>query len=323
MALDHLRQKITEEVNKIPKKSPDHTKLSLTKSHIDSLESEIYFLKEEIRQKNLLITSLISLRSTREPVDQLCGLNNVRKTTDDEKHDEQKKSRLLINCENKVNETLDNKDHENNVCINPPLLIKNRISHIPDITDKKASTNRNTSTKTSNQRENSITEKSKKLAFIIGDSMIKDVDGYLLTGSLNRKYIVKIRLFSSAKTSDMEYYITPTKRDFDPGIYILHVGTNDLTLNDTPEEITEHIVNIATFLKTENNTDVISNIVPRGDSKKEKAEAVNKLLVDICEQREIPLIDHGNISIKRHLNKSKQHLNAHGKSGFVKNLSNF
>ena len=252
---------------------------------------------------SLIRTSLISLRSTREPVDQQCELNNARKTTDDEKHDEQKTSRLLINCEKKVNETPDNKDRESNVCFNLPPLIENRISHIPDITDNKTST--------------------KKLAFVIGNSMTKDVDGYLLTGSLNRKYIVKIRPFSSAKTSDIEYYITPTKRDFDPVIYILHVGTNDLTLNDTPEEITEHIVNIATSLKTENNTVVISNIVPRGDSKKENAEAVNKLLVDICEQKEIPLIDHGNISTKRHLNKSKLHLNAHGKSVFVKNLRNF
>ena len=153
--------------------------------------------------------------------------------------------------------------------------------------------------------------------------MIKDDDSYLLTGSLNGKYIVKIRPFSSTKTSDMEYCIAPTKRDFDPGIYILHVVTNDLTLNDTPEEITELIVNIATTLKTENNTVVISNIVPRGDSKKEKAGLVNKLLVDICEQKEIPLIDHGNISTKRHLNKSKLHLNMRGKSVFVKNLRNF
>ena len=56
----------------IPKTSPNHTKLSLMKSHINGLESEIYVLREEIRQKNLLITSLISLRSTREPVDQQC-----------------------------------------------------------------------------------------------------------------------------------------------------------------------------------------------------------------------------------------------------------
>ena len=95
------------------------------KSHIDSLESKIYFLRKEIRQKNLLITSLTSLRSPREPVDQQCELNNARKTTDDETHHEQKTSRLLINCEKKVNETLDNKDHKNNVCINPPPLIEN------------------------------------------------------------------------------------------------------------------------------------------------------------------------------------------------------
>ena len=85
--------------------------------------------------------------------------------------------------------------------------------------------------------------------------MIKDVDGYLLIGSLNRKNIVKVRPFSSTKTSDMEYYVAPTTRDFDPAIYILHVGTNDLALNDVPEEITEYIVNTAASLKTENSTE--------------------------------------------------------------------
>ena len=64
---------------------------------------------------------------------------------------------------------------------------------------------------------------------------MKDIDGYLLTGSLHRKYIVKVRPFSSTKTSDIEYDITPTKKDFNPGIYILHVATNDLILDDTPE----------------------------------------------------------------------------------------
>ena len=65
---------------------------------------------------------------------------------------------------------------------------------------------------------------------------------------------------------------------------------------------------------------MISNIVPHGDSKKEKAEAVNKLLFDICKQREIPPVDHDNISTKRHLEKSRLHLNTHGKSVFVKSL---
>ena len=82
-------EEVSAKLSKRPKKSPDHTKLSLMKSLIDSVESEILFLKEEIRQKNFLITSLISVRSTREPVDQQCELNNTLKATDDEKSGEQ------------------------------------------------------------------------------------------------------------------------------------------------------------------------------------------------------------------------------------------
>ena len=37
--------------------------------------------------------------------------------------------------------------------------------------------------------------------------MVKDVDGYLLTGPINRKFFVKARPFSSAKTINMGDYI--------------------------------------------------------------------------------------------------------------------
>ena len=71
--------------------------------------------------------------------------------------------------------------------------------------------------------------------------MLKDVDGYLLTGSLNKRFIVKVRSFSSAKTEDMHDYLKPTKRDFDPNIYILDVGTNNLSTNDSPEMIVDKL----------------------------------------------------------------------------------
>ena len=70
------------------------------------------------------------------------------------------------------------------IFISPLPLIENRISNITDIMDNKT-TKRNISTKTPNQRQNRITEKSKKLSFMIGGSIIKDVNVYLLTGSLN------------------------------------------------------------------------------------------------------------------------------------------
>ena len=36
-------------------------------------------------------------------------------------------------------------------------------------------------------------------------------------------------------------YLKPTTRDFDPNIFALHVGTNNLSTNDSPEMIPEKI----------------------------------------------------------------------------------
>ena len=68
----------------------------------------------------------------------------------------------------------------------------------------------------------------KKSAFIVGDSMIKKIDGYLLTSSINHKYIVKVRSLVTAKTDDMYDHIKPSQRNFQPNVYISHIGTNDL-----------------------------------------------------------------------------------------------
>ena len=99
-----------------------------------------------------------------------------------------------------------------------------------------------------------------KLTFILGDSMMKDVDGYLLTGSINRKSIVKARPISSAQTINIENYTKLSKRDFNPNLYILRVGTNDFSLNDTPDVISNCIITKI----------IMSNIDPRGDKYKKK-----------------------------------------------------
>ena len=95
--------------------------------------------------------------------------------------------------------------------------------------------------------------------------MLKDVDGYLLTGSLDKKFIVKVRPCSSAKTEDMHDYLKPTKTDFNSNIFILHVGTNNLSTNHSPEMIADKIVETAESIKQEDNNVVLSAIVPRGD----------------------------------------------------------
>ena len=80
--------------------------------------------------------------------------------------------------------------------------------------------------------------------FIVGDSMIKKVDGYLFTSSLKHQYLVKTRPFSTAKTIDVYDYIKPTQRDFEPEIFVLHIETNDLPLNKSPKEISEDMVSM-------------------------------------------------------------------------------
>jgi len=88
-------------------------------------------------------------------------------------------------------------------------------------------------------------QKTNKTTFILGDSIVKDLDGYLLTGSLQKKFIVKVRSFSSATTECMWDYCKPTLRKDDPSNIILHTGTCDFKLEKEPEEIAEDIVKLA------------------------------------------------------------------------------
>ena len=97
------------------------------------------------------------------------------------------------------------------------------------------------------------------------------MDTYL--SSLKHQYLVKTRPFSTAKTIDMYDYIKtkkPTQTDFKPEIFILHVGTNDLPLHKSPKEISENIVTLAESMKTENNKIIVSSLVCRADSFREK-----------------------------------------------------
>ena len=149
--------------------------------------------------------------------------------------------------------------------------------------------------------------------------MIKKVDGYFLTSSLNDQYLVKKRLFSTAKTIDMYNYIKLTQRDFKPEIFVLLIRTSDLSLNKSPKEILEDIVTLAESMKTENNKIIVSSIVCPADSFREK---VGKVTL-ICAEKDIAIITHSNINPKRHLNKSRLHLNDAGISVLVRNFGAF
>ena len=96
--------------------------------------------------------------------------------------------------------------------------------------------------------------------------MIEKIDKYLLTSSVNHKYLVKVRPFLAAKTVDMFDYVKPIQRDLDPEAYVIHIRTNDLMTDKTTDEICLEILRLIKELKTDKKKIVVSNIVPSVDT---------------------------------------------------------
>ena len=110
-----------------------------------------------------------------------------------------------------------------------------------------------------------------------------------------------------------------TIRDDKPDHVILHTGTNDLRSEKTASQIARSITELAISLKVNDNSVIVSDIVPRHDSLNNKATEVNNHLL-----LKIPFIAHSeNIDSSKHLSASKLHLNHIGIKVFAENLSVF
>ena len=80
-------------------------------------------------------------------------------------------------------------------------------------------------------------------------------------------FLIHILLFPVSVS--IQDYIKQMKREFDPSLNIPHIGTSDLSLEDTSEAIFTQITAIAESLKKEHNEVAISNIAARGDDLKQ------------------------------------------------------
>lgn len=158
---------------------------------------------------------------------------------------------------------------------------------------------------------------------IIGDSMIKRVQGWKIARIVDHRVVVKA--FPRATTSDMEHYLKPGLAK-DPQRVILHVGTNDLksNLRPNPNQIADSIVDLARMIESESEAEVIiSEVITRSDmTPEDHIRTVNKLLSRYCNQNGWQLLRHNNIS-KDHLNVGGLHLNDQGVSVLVTNLTRF
>ena len=115
---------------------------------------------------------------------------------------------------------------------------------------------------------------------------------------------VFVKTFSGAKTTCMNDYAKPSVRS-SPDHFILHVGTNDLSSDKSPEEIARSIIDLATSIKKEKRDVSISNVIIRADHKKleEKRCEVNSFLGKLCKEKNYYLMDHSTRIKRNHLNK--------------------
>ena len=119
-----------------------------------------------------------------------------------------------------------------------------------------------------------------------------------------------VKTFSGAKTACMHDYVKQSVRN-SPDRFILHVGTNDLSSNKSPEEIARSIIDLATSIKNKKHDVRTFNIIIPADNKKreEKRFEVNSFLGKLCKEKNFYLIDHSARIKRNHLNKGKLHLN--------------
>ena len=124
----------------------------------------------------------------------------------------------------------------------------------------------------------SMSSVNKKKIFILGDSMVKDIQGWDISSKLHNKHKVYVRSFSSAKVKPMKDYSKPFIKQDKPDHLILPVGANDLASENNAERIAKSIADLAIGLVADDRTISVSSIVPRNDNLNGKVAKLNSYL---------------------------------------------
>ena len=107
---------------------------------------------------------------------------------------------------------------------------------------------------------------------ILGDSIVKHIQGWEITKKLDNKQKVYVRQFSGSKVTCMKYYVKPSIRENNPDHIIFHVGTNDVSIEKTSQVIAQSKVDLAKSVASDDlqvNLNV-SSIVQWNDQWNEK-----------------------------------------------------
>ena len=339
--LQSFKNELVEEFNR-PKSDVLTTDAPTDKNYtyISSLKEETEYLREEIRAKTLIIKQFTEVKTTVNPTSTLVSYNenSTDKTTQNSNNiitsktttkNFKKKKNANKNLSN--TKTLITTDTFTGTCFEHPINQKNAITNGKNMSEANEKKNQkkkkedNCDGITNNYNNNEIrNNKNKTNVYILGDSMIKKLNGYLLTREIRHKHLVKVRSFSGAKISCMTDHVKPTLRDINSDHIVLHADTNDLRTENTASQIVKATIDLATSLKNDGNTVTVSGIVAKLDELNNKANEVNRRLALMCKEWNISLLAYDeSIDPSNHLNERKLHLNSNGIKVFAENFSRF
>ena len=267
------------------------------------------------------ITSLRKQPNAEQTANAIMELSN---SSDRQKENDKKRS--ANNILSKYNKSEDDTSSKKDNKIN-----RNEITLVESSDNNKrsneAKNDDNPTTEEKKQTKEPIANKKSKV-FILGDSMVKHIQGWEINRKLDYKQNVYVRQFSGVKVNCMSDYVKPCTRENNPDHIIFHVGTNDIPSTKIPEFIARSILDLAKNVSSEYCSVSVSNIIPRNDQWNNKVREVNDCLARLCTNENISLIDHSrSIDPRKHLNNSKLHLNIRGsntlRDNFVKYVKEF
>ena len=121
--------------------------------------------------------------------------------------------------------------------------------------------------------------------------MVKHIKGWDLSAKLDHHHNIYVQNIPGTKVKSMKDYTKPCTREENPDHIILLVGTNDLSSDNSSEQVRKSILDLTKNLFHDNRKVTIFGIIPRNNEWNNKAELVNIHLKDMCKSANIYFID--------------------------------
>ena len=203
---------------------------------IESLKSEIDFLRKELQSKDKIMEIIIKEKS------------------------------FVSNKNNEINAN-DNANYSNfeSVQRNKKPTHKNQSVNNDVNKSRNTCSEMNDGKHVLNSDKNLTNNKKKKNVTTIGDSMIKNIKPYKMRQGMETNDKVHIKSFPGASVGCMVDCVKPSLK-YNSDTFLLHCETNDLRSEKSSEEIATSIINLAKDIKSDENNVIISSIVTRSDA---------------------------------------------------------